>query len=205
MIEEEVNRMTKKHSKIINSIGMTVGEISGDKVKEKFMEGYQEVEQAPAKDTDYLAAIWMKEAIERLDELVNEEARVRILESCGYKCVEKNPGHIERAVRRRQKFKTLEAFLAAEMKKSTKGTRVEVEGDVLYQYYMPGSYREGMRCYCGVWKGLPSDEKASLSWCNCAKGFIEKIWAATLEKPVQVELLKSCIAGDKECKFAVYL
>jgi len=57
-----------------------------------------------------------------------------------------------------------------------------------------------MRCYCGLFRELPTEET-----CNCSKGFVEKYWEAVLQKPVKVDLLQSAISGAKECKFAIHL
>ena len=82
--------------------------------------------------------------MERLDRMVSEETRFKIMENCGFNCAQMNKGAIEPAVTKRKKFKTVDEFLEVEQKEPTKGTKLVREGNVLYQYYTPQSY--GVRC-----------------------------------------------------------
>ena len=113
-------------------------------------------------------------------------------------------GGIEQALAKRRQFQTLDEFLVAEVQAPSKGTRLEREGDVVYQYYDPRSGFQ-VRCFCSLWRGLGDDEEASLTWCQCSKGFVMKLWEAYVGSPVKVDLVESCIAGAEECKFAVHL
>jgi predicted hydrocarbon binding protein len=54
-------------------------------------------------------------------------------------------------------------------------------------------------------RDLPNEETVSKTYCNCARGFVEKFWENVLGKPVKVDLLQSVVSGDKECKFAIHL
>ena len=110
---------------------------------------------------------------------------------------------VKSAVDKRKQFASLDEYLQAEEQATHTGYRVERDGQILYVYYTPGDM--GLRCYCSLWHGLQDDEAASLTWCNCSRSHVEKIWSRVLEKPVKVELLGSRIAGSKECKFAVHL
>jgi hypothetical protein len=93
----------------------------------------------------------------------------------------------------------------AEEENPMKGTKLVRAGSILYQYYTPQAFTRPMRCYCGLLKGLPTEDTVSLTYCNCGKGFVEKYWEAVLQKPVKVDLLQSAISGAKECKFAIHL
>ncbi|MBU7023051.1 MAG: hypothetical protein HXS40_02700 [Theionarchaea archaeon] len=192
--------MTKKDVGIINEIGMVVGQVAGEKAKQTLMKGSEKMADATPEEV----AEWLRHAMDTLDTLVEEKARIQIMENCGFNCAEMNRSHIDRARARREKFKTLEEFLEAEEKNPTKGTRLVRDGDMVYQYYDPRS-SFNVRCFCSVWRGLKPDETVSLTWCQCSKGFVMKLWEVYLGRPAKIELIESCIAGSKECKFAVYL
>jgi hypothetical protein len=147
----------------------------------------------------------MKDAMERLDASVDEKTRTRVMQNCGYNCAEKNHMVIERALKRRRKYASTDAFLEAEQKNPMKGTKLAREGGILYQSYTPQAFTKPMRCYCSLFRELPIEDTVSLSYCNCAKGFVEKYWEAILQKPIKVDLLQSAISGAKECKFAIHL
>jgi predicted hydrocarbon binding protein len=143
----------------------------------------------------------MRGAMERLDKLVDEGTRFRIMENCGFGCAQMNRGAMDEAVTKRKKFETADEFIEAEQKKPAKGTRLLREGSVLYQRYTPQSY--GVRCYCEM--VAATEENISPTYCHCSKGFVKKLWEAVLEKPVEVDLIQSAISGAKECKFAIHI
>ena len=184
----------------IRELERLVGRYAGEDARQQIMAGREGIADASAEEV----AVWLKEVVDRLDALVDDSTRTAIMESMGFNCAEMNHSHIDRAVAKRQKFDTLDAFLEAEEREPARGTRLVREGDIVYQYYDPrSSFR--VRCFCSLWRGLADDENASLTWCQCSKGFVSKLWEAYLGRPARVELLASCIAGAPECQFAVHL
>ncbi len=189
--------MGKKHGMLI-AFEKIIEQHAGEEVAKKVMEGSESIFE---KTDDKKKASWMKGAMERLDKLVAEDSRFKIMENCGYNCAKMNRGAIEEAVVRRKKFKTAEDFLEAEQKDPAKGTKLFREGNILYQYYTPQSY--GVRCYCEMVRA--AEGQVSPTYCHCSKGFVKKLWEAVLERPVDVELKHSAISGANECKFAIQI
>ncbi len=186
----------------LNAMEKCLEEIAGKSVTSKIMENSEQITEKTDKKK---IAEWTKNAVEKLDALVDEKTKVQVMQNCGYNCAEKNHKMIERAVARRKKYASVDDFLAAEQQKPMRGTKVEREGNTIYQYYTPKTFTRPMRCYCSLFRGLPADEKVSLTFCNCSKGFVEKYWQAILQKPVKVDLLQSAISEAEECKFAIHL
>jgi predicted hydrocarbon binding protein len=143
--------------------------------------------------------------MEGLDASVDEKTRVKAMQNCGYNCAKKNYKVIERAVARRKKYACIDDFLEAEVQNPMKGTKLVRESNIIYQFYTPQAFTTPMRCYCGLFRGLPTEDTVSLTYCNCSKGFVEKYWEAVLQKPVKVDLLQSAISGAEACKFAIHL
>ncbi|MFB3888357.1 MAG: DUF6144 family protein [Candidatus Bathyarchaeia archaeon] len=195
---EEKESMAK-HGMLV-AMENCVEQVAGKAVAAKVMAGSEQITEKTDKAK---VAQWVKGAMERLDAAVDEKARVQIMQNCGYNCAKKNSKVIERAVMRRQKFPNVEAFLEAELKKPMKGTRLERQGGVLYQFYTPRAFTRPMRCYCGLLRGLSEGETVSKTFCNCSRGFVEKFWEAVLQKPVKVDVLQSAVSGASECKFAI--
>jgi hypothetical protein len=177
-------------------------QIAGKSVAAKVMEGSEQITEKTDKKK---VAKWVKAAVERLDALANEETRVRAMKDCGYNCAKKNHKVIERAMARRRKFACTDDFLEAEHQNPMKGTKLTRERNIMYQFYTPQAFTTPMRCYCSLFRGLPTEDTVSLTYCNCSKGFVEKYWEAVLQKPVKVDLLQSAISGAKECMFAIHL
>jgi hypothetical protein len=190
---------TAKHGVLI-AMQNCLEQVVGKSVAAKVMQGSDQITEKVDKKK---IAQWVKGAMERLDASVDENTRVQVMLNCGYNCATKNHRVIERAVGRRKKFASTDEFLAAEEENPMKGTKLVREGNILYQYYTPQAFARPMRCYCGLFKGLPTEDKVSPTYCNCGKGFAEKYWEAVLQKPVKVDLLQTAISGAKECKFAI--
>lgn len=190
-----------KHGMLI-ALEKNIKFLAGEAISRKVMEGSEEITEKTDKRK---IAEWVKDAVGRLDALVNEETRVQIMENCGYNCAEVNRRIIERAKVRRKKFKGIDEFLEAEQRKPMVGTKLVREGNTLYQFYTPRVFTRSMRCYCVLLRGLPEDEKISVTYCNCSKGFVKKFWENILERPLRVELMQSAVSGGSECKFAIYI
>jgi hypothetical protein len=186
----------------INEIGRNVEDLAGYELRVKVMEGSEKIASSsnPAK-----AAAWVQGAMERLDALVDGPTRRQIMLNCGYNCIRLNPRPLESAKARRQKFDGEEAFLAAEVRKPAKGMRFERRGNQLIQYYTPHTYGAGMRCYCSLLRGLPAGQTASLTYCECSRGFVQKYWEGILGRAVEVDLIETAVSGAEECKFVVHL
>ncbi|KYK36614.1 MAG: hypothetical protein HXS46_13705 [Theionarchaea archaeon] len=191
--------MTEDDVGPITELEMVIGHFAGDDVRKGIMKGSEQIGDLSPEEV----AEWLKKAVDTMDALVDENTRVTIMENCGFNCAEMNKSHIENALKKRKEFKTLDEFLEAEEKNPVKGTRLVRNGDMVYQYYDPSSL--GMRCFCSLWRGLPDDEPVSLTFCQCSKGFVMKLWEAYVGRPVQVDLLESSISGAKECTFAIHL
>ena len=193
-----------KHGMLL-AMEKCVEHFAGKTIATKVMEGSEQITEKTDKRK---IAEWVKGAMERLDALVDERTRVQIMKNCGYNCAEVNRRVIERAVARRKKYKSVDEFLEAEQRKPMKGTRLAREGNILYQFYTPQEYTRPkglIRCYCDLVSGLPAEDKISITYCNCSKGFVEKFWESVLERPVEVDLIQSAVSGAKECKFAIHL
>jgi hypothetical protein len=174
--------------------------LAGKSVSKRVMEGSENITEKTDKRK---TAEWVKKAMEKLDALVNEDARIKIMENCGHNCANVNKKVIQRAKARRTKFRSLDEFLAAEQKKPMSGTRLVREGNTLTQFYTPRAFTRPMRCYCSLFRGLPDNETVSSTYCNCSRGFVKKFWEGVLEKPVKVDLVQSAISGASECKFVI--
>ena len=188
-----------KHGMLV-TLDKNIEVLAGKQIAKKVMKGSETItERTDKKKT----AEWVKQAIDKLDALVNEDAKIRIMENCGYNCANVNKKVIQRAKARRKKFRSLDEFLAAEQKKPISGTRLVREGNTLTQFYTPRAFTRPMRCYCSLFRGLPEDEIVSITYCHCSKGFVKKFWEGVLAKPVRVDLIQSALSVASECKFVI--
>ncbi len=192
--------MTKTKHGMLVTLEKNIEVLAGKQIAKKVMAGSEAItERTDKKKT----AEWVKQAIDKLDALVSKDAKIRIMENCGYNCANVNKKVIQRAKARRKKFRSLDEFLAAEQKKPMSGTRLVRVGNTITQFYTPRAFTRPMRCYCSLFRGLPDNETVSSMYCHCSKGFVKKFWEGVLEKPVKVNLAQSAISGASECKFII--
>jgi hypothetical protein len=182
-------------------IGVFVEQYAGREVREKVMEDVEKLTGT----SDEAKSLWVTGAIERLDELLDEETAVKVMVGCGHACARINGVAVKMGVEKRMKYGVVEEYLEAEQRDPIPGTRLEREGDVLHQYYMPKTFGEGVRCFCSRISSLPADMMISPTYCNCSQGYAEKFWEAVLGRPVKVELVQSAMTGADECKFTIHL
>jgi predicted hydrocarbon binding protein len=193
--------MAKKHLVMIRELGRNLDRFAGEKARKKVLQGSENV--GPDADSRQIAG-WIKEAMERLDKAADKKTRSRVMEECGRSCAEASET-IQRAVAKRKKYKSLDEFLEAEKRKLLPGMRLEREGKVLYQYYMPWAFSRSMRCFCSLLSGLPAEETVSPTYCQCSRGFALKMWESLLGRPVKVDVVATAVSGAKECKFKISL
>ncbi len=178
--------------------------LAGPEVSSQVMQGSDPITKSSNPKSEKVA-LWTQGAMARLDALVDQETRQQIMTNCGYNCALVNSTPLRKAQARRKKFDTLDAFLEAEQQHPPAGTRLVRDGYILYQYYTPRLFTHPMRCYCSLLRALPEGQTASLTYCQCSRGFVQKYWEAVLGRPADVQLLESCVSGAQECKFAIRL
>jgi len=186
----------------LQEIGGHIEEFAGAKIREKVMAGS---EKAATYTDRKKIALWVKDAIDRLDAATTPEKCSQIMTACGHNCITHNARMAQAIRARRQKYPTEEAFLKAEAKKPVKGTRIELQGKTLIQYYTPHTYSTPRRCFCSLMLGLPEGINASPTYCQCSRGFVEKYWEGALGRTVRVEVKETAITGADKCQFIIHL
>jgi len=194
--------MTAKTAGQIQELGGHVEEFAGKKVREKVMEGSEKAAKSSDKGK---TALWMKDAIDRLDACTTPEKGKQIMTACGHSCIAHNSGLANGLKNRRLKHKSEEDFLNAEVKKPVKGIRLELRGKILTQYYTPHTYSTPRRCFCSLMNALPEEVNVSPTYCQCSRGFVEKYWEGALGRPVKVEVIETALSGANECRFTIHL
>jgi Family of unknown function (DUF6144) len=194
--------MAKKRLPALENLALSLKRLAGKEAEAEVMEGSEMLAETTEPEK---IALWLKGAMERLDKATDKRTRTRIMEECGAACAEANHGTIDRVVAKRRKYSSLEEFLDAEKDKLLPGMRLEPRGKTLYQYYLPQSYRSPMRCFCSLLRGLPLEETVSPTYCQCSKGFVQRMWERVLGRPVKAEVLETAVTGARECKFRIEL
>jgi predicted hydrocarbon binding protein len=86
-------------------------------------------------------------------------------------------------------------------------TKIPKSGFLLdYMQETDPAKKRQIYCHCPrIRDVLKSSETLSPTYCYCGAGFYKGIWEEILQKPVQVEVLETVLAGAEVCKIAIQL
>ncbi len=201
----------------IKKLSKSLDQYTGVTVREKVMEGSEDLKSGSSGEKK---AKWVNKAMERLDELIDEETRKQVLVSCS---------HVFPKTRIRPlkiKYKetgSIDAVLELMHKDHSWGGLSYYEypireGNVIYVTkipFNPKKYKQSKDkidkkyyyCHCGLVKASLKAPEVNISstFCYCDAGWYKTLWEGVLNKPVQVEVLQTVIRGDDCCKFAIHL
>ena len=197
--------MTEPNEMVARQIGEITRQIerfTSVAVCKKVMKGREETIAAkdPAK-----GALWMKEAIDRLDAFTDRKTREKIMTACGRFCNTVNSTYMEEMKDMRRKYATEEEFLKVLLQPGEGPARFEKDRNDLILYYTPRKVGQGIRCFCYLINMLPEDVNASPTYCQCSRAFVQAHWEGVFGRPLKVELGKTAITGADECKFILHL
>jgi hypothetical protein len=134
--------------------------------------------------------IWIKELLKNLDEKVDEPTRKSIMGACGEKCP----------------FTHLPDEKLLEFKKKSKN-ETEFLNNLCKHWHLKNQdgryYVIFDQCYCPLVN--ENIEGASQTLCFCTLGNIKRKFKIGLERDVRVEMQKTILAGDNECRFYIEL
>lgn len=162
----------------------------GPELRTEIMQG-SDAAEAPAGPAKQ--AKWMKSAMDRLDALVDEPMRIKVMEECGRHCAWK--GRAEKIRTFRAKSKTMDEFCAKLKAFLEPGNGIDWNGLTIYASYP--------KCYCG--RVSATKEPISITHCHCGKGYWMAMFEYALGKPIRVDLLETVISGGDKCRFAIHV
>jgi effector-binding domain-containing protein len=189
----------------------------GDPGKEKIMEGSGELGFDSPVEQRFL---WARGAIERLEDLADEEKMYDIVSSCAH-VFPRDPIEKARAVFEKVRERTGDPLAAVDAVidfmdgDPAFGERPRREGHVIYSSKKPrnpegyeGAETESEKrkayCFCplireNLDRGMP------VTFCYCGAGWYRQQWEGATGKPVRVEIVRSILKGDDRCEFAIRL
>ena len=131
---------------------------------------------------------WVQELLVNMDAFVDEASIRKILEKCGPKCPFTHMPN-DKLLEIRKASRDEKDFL----KNLSNAWHFRHENN---QYFVVFD-----RCYCPLVNKDPGN--ASKSMCYCTLGSIKHKFKIVLERDVEVEMLKTVLNGDDECRFRI--
>lgn len=163
---------------------------------------------------------WVKGMVTRLQELADERAQYEILSSCAHVFPVEQIAKLRRVYENARDesgdalvaVDAVIAFMDADPGWSEAPRRA---GQVIYSAKQPrdrAGYEQAQDdlarrkayCFCPLVREH-LDEGMPRAFCYCGAGWFRQQWEGALGKPVAVEIVKSILAGDDLCEFALRL
>lgn len=189
---------------------------AGEQVRRQVMAGSEDYPSMSLPEK----ARWFKEAMERLDGLVDDEnSRRDILITCADRFPRPRIQGLREMYQRDGDIDALLTFMGADRTLgdlSWYETPVR-EGNVIYvskDPALPDQYREAVTqeekraayCHCGLLReAIRAGLTMSGTYCYCGAGWYKQLWEGILDQPVQIDVLESILQGDDRCSFAIHL
>ena len=157
-------------------------------------------------------AKWIKAAIERLNELADEEQKYDILSCCAHDFSQKRIAKLRVIYEQSQ---DIDEVIKAMHEDPAWYEKPRREGNTIYVRKIPydsKNYKKAKNknekrkdyCHCAMVRNHLK-EAISPTFCYCGAGWYRQIWEGILGKPVKVEIQKSLLKDDDTCEFAIHL
>jgi hypothetical protein len=161
-------------------------------------------DETPCNEKVEFAQMWVKRFFEIIDQQLDEETRIKLMQSNGAACAkgaygdftDNKPATIEEID---QKIVNLQKNLG-------KDNIYRQDGTIFFNYV---ANPKGLKisdgyCLCPLIENKP--EILSPTYCQCSVGYVKYMFQRHITfKPVQVVLLESLRSGGKACRFKVVL
>ncbi|MFX1327928.1 MAG: hypothetical protein ACFE91_07265 [Promethearchaeota archaeon] len=155
---------------------------------------------------------WIKQVLNKLDKMANDNQKYEILSCCAHefsqkridklKSIYEKNGDIDEVIREMDKD-----FAWYEGQKR-KGNTIFVQkvpyNKEGYEKATTMDEKKQNYCHCSLVKNF-LNENISPTFCNCSAGWYRQYWEGILGKPVRINILKTLIKGDDVCQFEILL
>ncbi len=194
-----------------------ISDVAGEAVVRDIMTGR---EKLGARPTPAGRARWIKGAMERLNAAVGEETTKQIMiRTCPHTYPRKR---IEELRKKFKQLGSIDKLLEIMYNDNSYGGTSyydcpQRKGNTIYINKVPCSPRAYGKaetelekklayCHCSLARAvLKTGERVSPIFCYCSVSWDKQLWEGILERPVEVEVVKSLLKGDSHCVHAFRL
>lgn len=132
---------------------------------------------------------WVKNLIDSIDAHLDEETKIRVMESCGRACARGGAVDAAKACQG-----DLDKMLST-LKRWVGKENVRKDGNVVHVVYD--------KCLCHLVAGGPP--RLPDTYCYCSRGWLKEMFELVVGKPVDVDLTESIKRGGQKCRFTIQL
>ncbi len=178
-------------------------------------EGWEEVPTGSAKQATKERTMWIKLAMEKLDNLCDEKTRNQIMiDTCPHKYPKTRIKEMRTAFERLGNIDGLLRLMKEDVSWGG-GSFYDYpvrRDDVIYITkvpYNPKAHKSAVTneekrlayCHCGLVKR--GEETISPTFCCCSGGWVKQLWEGIFQQPTDVWMTESLLKGDDRCTHAV--
>jgi effector-binding domain-containing protein len=198
-------------------LGENLDRVLGERTRKEVMQGGDGLTVESTVDERFQ---WVKEVMERMNRLADEEQKYDVVSSCAHVFPE---GQVDKlkAVYEDARAKTddplqaIDAVIEFMDADPGWGERPLREGRVLYSSKAPRNpqayasakderERREAYCFCPLVRSH-LDRGMPITFCYCGAGWYRRQWEGATGKPVRIEIVQSILKGDDVCQFAIHL
>jgi effector-binding domain-containing protein len=152
---------------------------------------------------------WVREAVERLDKLTDDEQRYDILSRCAHVFPEERIQRLKNIYERTGQIKAVLEQMEQDQEwyetPMMEGTCIRVRkvpyNRKTYEAATTAIDKKNAYCHCPMVRGL--FEEMPPSFCYCGSGWYRRLWEGILGGPVRVRIEKTVTKGDDYCEFTI--
>jgi hypothetical protein len=174
-------------------LGRNLERVLGKEARQKVMQGSDELTMASTINERFY---WVKETMERLDNLADQDKKYDILSSCAHVFpvgqIEKLKVVYEEArTKTGDSLKAVDAVIEFMNEDPGWGEPPLRKGNVIYSIKQPRDTK--------AYKNAKTEAEKRKSYCFCP------LVEGAIGKPVRIDVVKSVLKGDDVCQFAIHL
>ncbi len=198
-------------------LGKNLERVLGEKVRREVLGGSDELTIESTVNERFQ---WVKGAMERLNKLADKEKRYDVLSSCAHVFPRRQIDKLkaiyeETRAKTDDPLKAVDAVIEFMGEDPGWGERPLRKGNVIYSSKQPRDpvgYEKAKNeadkrrayCFCPLVRNH-LDDAMPITFCYCGAGWYRQQWEGAIGKPVSIEIVKSVLAGDDVCQFAIHL
>ena len=132
---------------------------------------------------------WIENILDGIGATLDENTKIRLMESCGRACAQKEAIHAARSC-----SGDLEKFLSI-LGKWIGRNNVLRQGETLHLTYD--------KCFCPLASTIP--ESTAKIFCYCSIGWLKAMFEVLLKHEVVVDQKSTILQGGRQCQFTIHL
>lgn len=160
--------------------------------------------ETPCDEKMEFAQKWVKRFFEIVDQQLDEETRIKLMQSNGAACAKGAYGELTND--KPATIEDIDQKIVTWQKNLGKENIYRQDSTLFFNFI---GNPKGLKisdgyCLCPLIENKP--EKLSPTYCQCSVGYVKYMFQRFITfKPVQVELLESLRSGGKACRFKICL